>query len=63
MKEILPDGPARDRMLEGLTRVKARLRISEDGRPTEGQHPADRAAEMILALICGSLKHQAAGKT
>jgi len=63
MKEILPDGPARDRMLEGLAGVKARLRISEGGMPTEGQHPADRAAEMILALICGSLKYQAAGKT
>ena len=26
LKEILPDGPARERMLEGLARVKARLR-------------------------------------
>src|SRR5207249_7554529 len=26
LKEILPDGPARDRMVEALARVKARLR-------------------------------------
>ncbi len=50
LKEILPDGPARDRMLQGLGRVKARLRAPQDGsRPT--QHPADRAAEIILAML------------
>ena len=43
LKEILPDGPARDRMLEGLARVKARLRSPEGAK-----HPADRAAELIL---------------
>ena len=49
LKEILPDGPARDRMLEGLARVKARLRLPESNRqPVE--HPADRAAEIILGL-------------
>jgi lipid-A-disaccharide synthase len=49
LKEILPDGPARDRMLEGLARVKARLRApkADSGAP---QHPADRAAEAILSL-------------
>ena len=49
MKEILPDGPPRDRMLEGLARVKARLRAPA---ATSGpmQHPADRAAEIILGL-------------
>jgi lipid-A-disaccharide synthase len=49
VKEILPDGPTRDRMLEGLARVKARLRAPE---PNSGvvQHPADRAADIILAL-------------
>jgi lipid-A-disaccharide synthase len=46
LKEILPDGPARSRMLEGLARVKAKLR-TPDGR---GRHPADRAAEMILGM-------------
>ena len=49
VQEILPDGPARDRMLEGLARVKARLRAPEvsSGAP---QHPADRAVEIILNL-------------
>jgi len=49
MNEILPDGSARDRMLEGLIRVKTKLRGSEDlGHPP--RHPADRAAEIILSL-------------
>jgi lipid-A-disaccharide synthase len=48
LKEILSDGPARDRMLEGLARVKARLRASAGGFGTV-QHPADRAAEIILS--------------
>jgi lipid-A-disaccharide synthase len=50
LKEILPDGPARNRMLQGLDRVKARLRPPES---TLGlvQHPADRAAEIILAMV------------
>ena len=52
LREILPDGPVRDRMLEGLARVKARLRVpgAESGTP---QHPADRAAEIILNCIPG----------
>jgi lipid A disaccharide synthetase len=49
LKEILPDGPARNRMLEGLARVKMLLRPPES---TLGlvQHPADRAAEIILTM-------------
>jgi lipid-A-disaccharide synthase len=48
MKEILPDGPTRSRMIEGLAEVKARLRAPHgDSGP---EHPADRAAELILAL-------------
>ena len=50
LKEILPDGPARQRMLDGLGRVKARLRAPQAGSGP-AQHPADRAAEMILALV------------
>jgi len=50
VKEILPDGPARDRMLEGLARVKARLRAPETASGLV-QHPADRAADIILALL------------
>jgi len=49
LNEILPDGPPRDRMLEGLARVKARLRAPQ---PASGppQHPADRAAEAMLSI-------------
>jgi len=50
LNQILPDGPARDRMLEGLAKVKSQLRVPQaTGGPT--QHPADRAAEIILALL------------
>jgi lipid-A-disaccharide synthase len=49
LQEILPDGPPRQRMLDGLARIKARLRLpkNDSGRV---QHPADRAAEIILSL-------------
>ena len=49
LNEILPDGPARERMLEGLARVKARLRAPVAGAGA-ASHPADRAAEIILNL-------------
>jgi lipid-A-disaccharide synthase len=48
--EILPDGPARDRMLEGLAQVKTLLRSPQDAAAGPAQHPADRAAEIILTL-------------
>jgi len=50
LQEILPDGVARNRMLEGLARVKSSLRAP--GNTGEGvtPHPADRAAEIILSL-------------
>ena len=50
LQEIIPDGPARERMLAGLTEVKAKLRASESGVAGPAQHPADRAAEIILTL-------------
>jgi lipid-A-disaccharide synthase len=49
LKEILPDGPPRERVLEGLAAVKARLRPPQ-ATPGALQHPADRAAEIILAM-------------
>jgi lipid-A-disaccharide synthase len=50
IQQILPDGPARNRMLEGLTQVKVRLLppLAAAG-PTP--HPADRAAEIILEMM------------
>lgn len=50
LKEILPDGPARDSMLAGLCRVKASLRAPQGDRVLV-QHPADRAADIILELL------------
>jgi len=44
LNDILPDGPARIRMLQGLAAVKARLRTPQ------AEHPADRAAEIILNM-------------
>lgn len=44
--EILPDGPARDKMLEGLARVKARLRKHDQ----DHRVPAERAADAISDL-------------
>jgi lipid-A-disaccharide synthase len=54
LQEIVADGPARDRMLEGLARVKARLRPPAADSGT-AQHPADRAAEIILNLRSAGL--------
>lgn len=48
IQEILPDGAARTRMLEGLSSVRERLRVRESGG--RQQHPADRAAEIIRGL-------------
>jgi lipid-A-disaccharide synthase len=50
IKRILPDGPARARMLEGLTEVKARLSPPQSDITGPSQPPADRAAEIIMAL-------------
>ena len=50
VRQILPDGAVRERMLAGLAMVKASLRASA---PDSGvaQHPADRAAEIILTML------------
>src|SRR5580765_5128813 len=49
LQEILPDSLPRDRMLEGLARVKARLRAPQADSGAI-QHPADRAADIILSM-------------
>jgi lipid-A-disaccharide synthase len=64
IKEILPDGPTRERMLEGLTRVKAQLSPPQSAPAGPAPNPADRAAEMILTLApssAGSRKPGAGG--
>ena len=50
LKEILPEGPPRSRMLEGLARVKVLLRAPQDDSGA-ARHPADRAADIILELL------------
>jgi len=50
LREILLDSPARNRMLEGLTDVKAKLRPAQGPAREPAQHPGDRAAEIILTL-------------
>jgi lipid-A-disaccharide synthase len=51
LREILLEGAARDRMLEGLTRVKGKLNPPRNESAGETpQAPADRAAEIILDL-------------
>lgn len=47
LNEILPDSPARERMLKGLAGVRERLRVQSASKP---QHPADRAAEIITEM-------------
>jgi lipid-A-disaccharide synthase len=55
MRNILADGPNRDRMLEGLAGVKARLRGPEAG----SVHPSERAAEAIIELLPGLVERRA----
>jgi lipid-A-disaccharide synthase len=52
LQEVLPDGAERSRMLEGLARVKSCLRATENANQGRPQHPADRAAEIILSFGC-----------
>src|SRR5258708_1231047 len=54
LQEILPDGPPRDRMLKGLGEVKRRLRPPLAAGEGD-QHPADRAAEIVLEMLCRKL--------
>jgi lipid-A-disaccharide synthase len=49
INEILPDGALRNRMLEGLARVKTRLQAPQCVA-SSALHPVDRAAEIIWGL-------------
>ncbi len=50
LQEILPDGNPRDRMLKGLTQVKAKLRAPEGALEAPVDRPADRAAAIIWSI-------------
>ena len=52
IREILPEGPARAHMLEGLSVVRSALR-GPDGNLA---HAADRAAALILEVLSGKTK-------
>jgi lipid-A-disaccharide synthase len=47
LNEIIPDGPARSRMLEGLAGVRTRLLLTG---AADTRNAADRAAEIILQM-------------
>ena len=47
LQAIMVDGPAREKMIAGLAGVKARLR----GQMQDKRHPADRAAEAVMAQL------------
>lgn len=51
LQQLLPEGSARSRMLQDLEQVKAKLRSPESGAEPHAQHPADRAAAIILAML------------
>jgi len=51
INKILPEGEARERIAEGLTRVKTLLRPPGSGVARPVLRPADRAAEIILTLL------------
>jgi lipid-A-disaccharide synthase len=50
LNEILPDGAARDRMIDSFANVRALLR----GPSADGLHPAERAAQAVLGLMKSS---------
>lgn len=51
LREILPDGPARSRMLEGLAQVRTKLRGPAGAAQDTAMQPADLAARIILASV------------
>jgi lipid-A-disaccharide synthase len=64
LKEILPEGPTREGMLEGLTRVKIKLNPPRNEAAGEvPQSPADRAAKIILDFLRDGSGEKAAAKS
>jgi lipid-A-disaccharide synthase len=47
LREILSDGPVREKMLQGLAEVKSRLR----GSFNDHLHPVERAADVVIGLL------------
>ncbi len=51
LRQILPDGPARSHMLEGLKSVRHKLNASAGSGPEDAPRAADRAAQIILSIL------------
>jgi lipid-A-disaccharide synthase len=49
LRQILPDGPKREKMLKGLQKVRTLLQGENDSNV----HPAERAAQAVLQLCSG----------
>jgi lipid-A-disaccharide synthase len=64
VREILPQGPTRECMLHGLTRVKIKLNPPRNEAAGEvPQSPADRAAKIILDFLRDGSGEKAAAKS
>ena len=64
LNEILPEGPTRECMLDGLTRVKIKLNPPRNEAAGEvRQSPADRAAKIILDFLRDGSGQKAAAKS
>jgi lipid-A-disaccharide synthase len=64
LNEILPEGPTRECMLDGLTRVKIKLNPPRNEAAGEvPQSPADRAAKIILDFLRDGPGEKAAAKS
>jgi lipid-A-disaccharide synthase len=64
LKQILPEGPTRECMLDGLTRVKTKLNPPRNEAAGEvPQSPADRAAKIILDFLGDGSGEKAAAKS
>lgn len=50
LQEILPEGAARNRMIEGMASVRHQLRPPADDSGTLTLTPAERAAKIILSI-------------
>jgi lipid-A-disaccharide synthase len=62
LQKILPEGPARTHLLEGLAQVRTRLRAPGSIADGPVLHPADRAAAMIWS-IGNSLGHSTTSRS
>jgi lipid-A-disaccharide synthase len=64
LKEILPEGPTRECMRDGLTRVKIKLNPPRNETAGEvPQSPADRAAKIILDFLGDGSGEKAAAES